>query len=255
MDFMSKKKVAWITGGGTGIGSELCKILTSKDWNVIISGRRLNKLKEIQKFDKQKITPLKLDISSKLDCENVKEKILKKFQNLDLIFLNAAAYNPGHLNIENMEIVKNVIDINLIGQMNCLSAVISVFRKQGSGHIVFVSSPAGYRGLPNAGVYGVSKSAITFLAESLYIEMLGSNIKVQVVNPGFVKTPMTDKNKFKMPFLMSAKDAAQRIYKKLSSKDFEIYFPKRLIIPMKILQILPNKIYFYIMKKITKFSQ
>ena len=198
---MSKNnKVAWITGGGTGIGSELCKILASKGWNVVISGRRLKKLKETQKFDKKRIISFKLDISSKSDCQNVKEKILKKFQNLDLIFLNAAAYNPGHLSFENMEIIRKVIDVNLIGQMNCLSAVMPVFTKQERGHIVFVSSPAGYRGLPNAGVYGVSKSAITFLAESLYIELLESNIKVQVVNPGFVKTPMTDKNKFKMPF-------------------------------------------------------
>ena len=84
--------------------------------------------------------------------------------------------------------------------------------------------------------------------------MLKFNIKVQVVHPGFVKTPMTDKNDFPMPFLMTSADAAKRIYKKLSSNDFEIYFPKRLIWPMKLLQILPYKIYFFVMKRITKFA-
>ena len=127
-------------------------------------------------------------------------------------------------------------------------------KKKRNGKIVFVSSPAGFRGLPNAGIYGVTKSAITFLAESLYIEMLKFNIKVQVVHPGFVKTPMTDKNDFSMPFLMTSADAAKRIYKKLSTNEFEIYFPKRLIWAMKLLQILPYKIYFFVIKKISKFA-
>ncbi len=127
-------------------------------------------------------------------------------------------------------------------------------KKKRNGKIVFVSSPAGFRGLPNAGIYGVTKSAITFLAESLYIEMLKYNIKVQVIHPGFVKTPMTDKNDFPMPFLMTSAEAAKRIYKILPTNVFEIYFPKRLIWPMKLLQILPYKIYFFLMKKITKFA-
>tara|TARA_Y100000589_G_C27155261_1_gene630559 strand:+ start:126 stop:890 length:765 start_codon:yes stop_codon:yes gene_type:complete len=247
-------KVAWITGGGTGIGKELTKLLANKGWTIVISGRRLDKLNEVKKFKKDKIVPIQLDISSKTQCKNVIKKILDKFKSIDLVFLNAAAYNPGHLDFSNLSSLENIIRVNITGQLNCLSFLMPHLKKKRNGKIVFVSSPAGFRGLPNAGIYGVTKSAITFLAESLHIEMLKFNIKVQVVHPGFVKTPMTDKNDFPMPFLMTSADAAKRIYKKLSSNDFEIYFPKRLIWPMKLLQILPYKIYFFVMKRITKFA-
>ena len=120
------------------------------------------------------------------------------------------------------------------------------------GHIVFVSSPAGYQGLPGGGFYGVTKSALTFLAETLNIEFHKSKIKVQVVNPGFVKTPMTDQNPFFMPFLRSPQNAAKKIYETLESKQFEIYFPKKLIIPMKLLRLLPYGIYFFLIKKLIK---
>ena len=168
------------------------------------------------------------------------------------MILNAAAYNPGHLDFNNLSKIKYVMDTNLMGQMNCISSVLPSMKKKNSGQIVFVSSPAGFKGLPNAGIYGITKSALTFLAESMYLELLQTKIKVQVVHPGFIKTPMTDKNAFPMPFLMTSENAARRIYKKLLSSDFEIYFPKRLIIPMKILSILPYKFYFFIMSKILK---
>ena len=147
---------------------------------------------------------------------------------------------------------KKVVDINLLGAINCLSPVAKEMQENKKGHIVFVSSPAGYQGLPGGGFYGVTKSALTFLAETLNIEFHKSKIKVQVVNPGFVKTPMTDQNPFFMPFLMSPQNAAKRIYKKLESKQFEIYFPKKLIIPMKLLSLLPYSIYFFLIKKLIK---
>ena len=97
--------------------------------------------------------------------------------------------------------------------------------------------------------FGVTKSALTFLAESLYLELQSENIFVQVVHPGFVRTPMTDKNEFFMPFLMTSEEAARRIFNGILSKKFEIAFPKRLIIPMKFLKILPNSLYFLLMKR------
>ena len=247
---MKKNKVAWVTGGGTGIGAELVKILVDNGWNVSISGRRIEKLREIEVYKKESISSFKLDITSEISCKNVAKKIIKKFNKIDLIILNAAAYNPGHLDFANLSKIKYVMDTNLMGQMNCISSVLPIMRRNNSGQIVFVSSPAGFKGLPNAGIYGITKSALTFLAESMYLELLKTNIKVQVIHPGFIKTPMTDKNTFPMPFLMSSENAAKKIYKKLSSYDFEIYFPKRLIIPMKILSILPYKLYFFIMSKI-----
>lgn len=248
----NNKKIAWVTGGGTGIGSEIVKILVRNNWKVVISGRRLEKLKLTKEYDKKNIIPLKLDVTSELECKNVVKEILSRFGKIDLIILNAAAYNPGHLNFQNLSKIKTVMDTNLMGQINCLSYVLPIMKKKNRGQIVFVSSPAGFKGLPNAGIYGVTKSALTFLAESMYLELLDYNIKIQVVHPGFIKTPMTDKNTFPMPFLMSANKAAKIIYKNLFSSKFEIYFPKRLIFPMKILSILPYKVYFFVMKRILK---
>ena len=249
---MKQSKVAWITGGGTGIGAELTKILVSNGWKVAVSGRRVDKLKGIEAFNQHNIFSYKLDVSSEKECKNVVKKIISNFGKIDLAILNAAAYNPGHLNFKNLSKIKSVVDTNLMGQIYCVSNVLPLMESNRSGHIVFVSSPAGFRGLPNAGIYGVTKSALTFLAESIYLESLDSSIKVQVIHPGFIKTPMTDKNTFPMPFLMSSKEAAKRIYKNLLTSNFEIYFPKRLIIPMKILSIIPYKLYFFIMSKVLK---
>lgn len=246
------KKVVWITGGGTGIGAKLAEIFADKNWIVIISGRRINKLKLIKKKNTQSIFIFKNDVASNKNCKNVTKKILDKFGKIDMLILNAAAYNPGHLNFDKIENAKKVLDTNIMGQINCVSNVLPRMKKLGSGSIIFISSPAGFRGLPNSGFYGVSKSALTFLAESLYLELKKENIKIKVVHPGFIKTPMTDKNDFPMPFLMSSSEAAKRIYKNLFNSCFEISFPKRLILPMKILSLLPYKVYFFLMDLILK---
>ena len=136
---MKKNKVAWVTGGGTGIGAELVKILVDNGWNVSISGRRIEKLREIEVYKKESISSFKLDITSEISCKNVAKKIIKKFNKIDLIILNAAAYNPGHLDFANLSKIKYVMDTNLMGQMNCISSVLPIMRRNNSGQIVFVS--------------------------------------------------------------------------------------------------------------------
>ena len=119
-----------------------------------------------------------------------------------------------------------------------------------------VSSIAGYRGLPNSTGYGPSKSALNNLAESLYFDFKRSNVRVCLVSPGFIKTPMTDKNDFKMPFLKTTEYAAEKIYDGLINKNvFEIHFPKSLTLILKILSFLPNKIYFGLIGKMTKYQK
>ena len=139
-----------------------------------------------------------------------------------------------------------------MGVINCLSTVVDEMKKRKNGHLIIVSSPAGYRGLPGAGIYGVTKSAVTFLAETIKLEYEKFNIKVQVVHPGFVKTPMTDKNNFKMPFLITSERAAKRIVEKIDSNNFEIYFPRRLVLIMKLLNFLPDKLYFHLIRKLVQ---
>ena len=115
---------------------------------------------------------------------------------------------------------------------------------------------AGYRGLPNSSGYGPSKAALINLAESLYFDFKKYNVKFSLISPGFIKTQLTDKNTFKMPFIKSTQFAADKIYKGLiKTSSFEITFPKELTILMKIFKILPNKIYLYLIEKSTKFQK
>ncbi len=245
----TKRKIAWITGGGTGIGKSLAIMLSKNNWKVVISGRRVAKLNEVKSFNPKNISVQILDIGSEKDCRKAVKRIESNYGFIDLVILNAAAYNPGRLDFEKLDIIKNVININLNGQINCLGACLPTMKKKKSGHVVFVSSPAGFRGLPNAGIYGVTKSALTFLSECLYLELKRYNIKVQVVLPGFIKTPMTDKNDFPMPFLMTADKAAAIIIENLNTERFEISFPKRLILTMKIMNVLPHRLYFFLINK------
>ena len=140
--------------------------------------------------------------------------------------------------------------------MNSIKAVEQYFRDKKNGIITIVSSIAGYRGLPNSTGYGPSKSALNNLAESLYFDFKRYNVRVCLVSPGFIQTPMTDKNDFKMPFLKTSEYAAEKIYDGLINKDvFEIHFPKSLTLILKILSFLPSRIYFNLIGKMTKYQK
>ena len=197
---------------------------------------------------------MKLDVSNPKQCENVTKLIFKNFGFIDIIVLNAATYNPGPLDVLDLGKIKKIIEINILGPVNCFAPVLENMKKKSKGHLIFMSSPAGFRGLPGAGIYGVTKSALTFLAETLKIDYDKYKIKVQVIHPGFVKTPMTDQNKFQMPFLMTAEKASKIITQKIFTNTFEISFPKRLIIPMKIMKLLPSPIYFFLTKYFVKLN-
>ena len=146
--------------------------------------------------------------------------------------------------------------MNFFGTLNSIKAVEQYFKNKKEGIITIVSSIAGYRGLPNSTGYGPSKSALNNLAESLYFDFKRSNVRVCLVSPGFIKTPMTDKNDFKMPFLKTTEYAAEKIYEGLINKNvFEIHFPKSLTFILKILSFLPSKIYFGLIGKMTKYQK
>ena len=142
------------------------------------------------------------------------------------------------------------METNFFGTLNCIMAVNSYFREQKSGHISLVSSVAAYRGLPAASGYCASKSALTSLAESLYFDFKRCGVRVSIISPGFIKTPMTDKNKFPMPMIKSPEFAAEKIFIGLTKKNaFEIHFPKPFTIMMKLLKIMPNWIYLLVAEK------
>ena len=249
------KKTIWITGGSTGIGKALAVKFADQGWNVAISARRENLLKEIS--DKyENIYDFPLDVTNKSKCKEVFEKIKNKFENIDICFFSTGTWNPKKEKDIDIEQIEDVFKVNFFGTLNSIKAVEEYFKNKKNGVIAIVSSIAGYRGLPNSTGYGPSKSALNNLAESLYFDFKRSNVRICLVSPGFIKTPMTDKNDFKMPFLKTTDYAANKIYDGLINKNiFEIHFPKSLTLILKLLSFLPSKIYFGLLSKMTKYQK
>ena len=249
------KKIIWITGGSTGIGKALAIKFASKGWNVAISARRENLLKEISD-NNENIYGFPLDVTDKLKCKEVFEQIKNKFGGVDICFFSTGTWNPIKEKDLDVKQIEDVFKVNFFGTLNSIKAVEEYFKTKKRGIITIVSSIAGYRGLPNSTGYGPSKSALNNLAESLYFDFKRSNVRVCLVSPGFIKTPMTDKNDFKMPFLKTTEYAAEKIYDGLINKNiFEIHFPKSLTLILKVLSFLPSKIYFGLVGKMTKYQK
>ena len=249
------KKTIWITGGSTGIGKALAIKFANEGWNVAISARRESLLEEISnKYEN--ISSFPLDVTKKENCKEVFNLIKNKFESIDICFFSTGTWDPKKEKDIDVEQIENVFKVNFFGTLNSIKAVEEYFKNKKSGTITIVSSIAGYRGLPNSTGYGPSKSALNNLAESLYFDFGRSNVRVCLVSPGFIKTPMTDKNDFNMPFLKTPEYAAEKIYDGLVNKNsFEIHFPKSLTMILKILGFLPNKIYFGLISKLTKYQK
>ena len=249
------KKTIWITGGSTGIGKALAIKFASKGWNVAVSARRTELLTELSN-DYENISSFPLDVTNKTQCKEVFEIIKNKYENLDICFFSTGTWNPIKEKDIDVEQIENVFKVNFFGTVNTIKSVEQYFKERKSGTITIVSSIAGYRGLPNSTGYGPSKSALNNLAESLYFDFKRYGVRICLVSPGFIKTPMTDKNDFKMPFLKTTEYAAEKIYDGLINKNiFEIHFPKSLTLILKFLSFLPSKIYFGLIGKMTKYQK
>jgi len=251
-------KIIWITGGSSGIGFATAKKFIKENWKVVISSSNLKKLKNAEKqifnySENKNIFSYKCDISKRDEVHQTIELIEKEVGPINLALLNAAAYSPNKdqdFQINNYELL---IDVNLKGTLYCIETLKNVMLQRKKGHIAIVSSPVGYRGLPTAGAYGLTKAGLINLAESMFFDFKKYGIKISVINPGFIESDSTNLNSFPMPFLKSATYAANKIFLGLTkSYKFEIIFPFVFLFILKIGRILPYKIYFYLIKKITK---
>ena len=246
----NQKKI-WVTGASSGIGRAVAEKFAKEGWKVAVSARREEILNEMSK--NENIFSFPLDVTNFDNCKSTFDKILKQFGNIDICFLCSGTYDPKKEQEINIEQNKFVMNVNYFGTLNCVKSVEQYFKKEKKGDISIVSSIAGYRGLPNSSGYGPSKAALTNFAESIYFDFKKYNVKVSVVSPGFIKTPLTDKNEFPMPFLRSPEFAADKIYKGLiKSNSFEIDFPKQLTLTLKFLRILPYKIYLFLVDNLVK---
>ena len=246
----NQKKI-WVTGASTGIGKAVAEKFSKEGWKVAISARREELLKDIAKDNN--IFAYPLDVTNENKVDEIFKKILEDFKSIDLCIFNAGTYDPKLEKEINPEQIRKTMEVNFFGVVNCVKSVEEYFKNKKNGHISIVSSIAGYRGLPNSSGYGPSKAALSNLTESLYFDFKKYNIKISLISPGFIKTPMTDKNKFRMPFIKSPEFAAEKIYNGLvKSNAFEITFPKQLTTLFKFFKVLPNRMYLFLISKLVK---
>ena len=243
----NQKKV-WVTGASRGIGKAVAEKFAKENWKVAISARRVELLNKIAK--NENIFAYPMDVTDQSRTEETFKKILKDFGKLDLCIFSSGTYERKSEKGLNVDNVKKVIEVNFLGIVGCVKAVQEYFQNKKSGHISIVSSPVGYRGLPKSSGYTASKASLNNFTQGMYFDFKKFNVRVTLISPGFIKTALTDKNDFKMPFLKDTNYAAEKIYDGLvNKKSFEIIFPPQIAFIYKIFQILPNKVYNYLINK------
>ncbi|MGH8378044.1 MAG: SDR family NAD(P)-dependent oxidoreductase [Gammaproteobacteria bacterium] len=242
------KKVAWITGGGSGIGRALVLRLAREGWTVAVSGRRLEALEESARLADGNIHAYPLDVTDLDAMRKTISRIESELGPAQLAVFSAGLGEFVKLDDFRAETFADHMRVNYLGVVNGIDAVLPAFRKRRAGHIVMVASLAGYRGVPRAAAYAPTKAALINLAESLHFDLEREGIEISVCNPGFVATPMTEGNRFPMPFLMSVDQAAEALYRGILKHKFEIAFPKRFAMILKLFRCLPYALYFPIVR-------
>lgn len=238
----------WVIGASSGIGEAFARHCHQKGARVVISARRADMLSALAETMPGSYA-VPVDVASTESMTAAFESLSDQEILPDLVVFCAGTYDPGGLKILNADAATVHMNINYIGAIRTIEAVLPMFKERGTGHLALVSSLTGYRGLPNAAHYGPTKAALINLTETLYPEFQRLGLDLTIINPGFVKTPMTDRNTFTMPFLISAEEAADHMWTGLSEKRFEIAFPAPLVRRLKALRLLPYRLYFRIMKR------
>jgi NAD(P)-dependent dehydrogenase (short-subunit alcohol dehydrogenase family) len=243
-------QVVWLVGASSGIGRALAEKLHAEGAHVVVSARSADNLAEFeQRFPGS--VGLPLDATDRASMQSAMRRILSLYGHLDLAMYCAGHYKALRADAFDLDEMLKHQNINVVGALHLLDVVLPVFSKQHRGHLSLISSVAGFRGLPQGLAYGPTKAALINLAETLYLDMRPLGIGVSLVNPGFVETPLTAQNKFKMPALISTQEAAQAILKGWSRGQFEIHFPKRFTRWMKALRHLPYGLYFGVVRRFT----
>ena len=244
-------QTAWVTGASSGIGRELALQLATKNIKVFASARRTDKLKILSSLN-DNIYPISMDVSQINDVRKKTNFFLEDDNFPDLIILNAGVsklFTIDKIEESYQEIVRSM-DVNYFGVINCLAVLLPSMIKRKRGHIAVMASVAGYRGLPNSLAYSPTKAALINLVEILRTELTPIGITVSVINPGFVDTDATRINKFRMPKMVSVEYAAEKILRDLKKLKYEIAFPFGFTFFIKFLRILPNSLYFFIIRRL-----
>ena len=230
-------KRVWVIGASTGIGGETARLLLQKGARVALSARRAPELAAIAGGHPNAIVAV-ADIVEHASVLAARDLIFSQWQGIDLVLVVAGGYNEMRADEFDLAVANRLLDLNVRGVLNCLDAVLPTLLRQGTGGLGIVGSVAGYSGLPKALIYGPTKAAIINLCESLYLDLRPRGIAAYMINPGFVKTPLTAHNDFKM-------------VAGLERGEFHIHFPKRFTNWLRLARLLPYRWYFALIHKVT----
>jgi short-subunit dehydrogenase len=239
----------WVIGASTGIGAALARELINAGARVALSARSRERLVALAAGSDAVVAPL--DITDRAAVRAVASTVRAALGALDLVIVVAGTHSPMSADRFDLDRAEQLLAVNLHGPLNCLDAVLPTLLAQRTGGIALVASVAGYRGLPQALIYGPSKAALIHLAEGLYLDLRKAGIGVYLVNPGFVDTPLTQRNEFAMPALMTADKAARRTLDGIAAGRFEIHYPRRFTFWLKLLRLLPYPAYFWAVRRFT----
>lgn len=248
-------QIAWITGASSGIGKELALALARQGWRVAMSSRSADKLDAvIEQADaglRDKLVSYPVDVTDSGAVQDLARRIDQELGPIGLCIFNAGDYEPMPLAYFDVALFRRLMEVNYLGVIDGIAAVMPLMFARRAGQILITASVAGYRGLPLAAPYGASKAALINMAESLRTEFAERGVQLRVINPGFVKTPLTAKNTFSMPVLITPEEAAAAVLRELDGDHFEITFPKTFTYLLKLLRCLPYRVYFPIIKRMT----
>jgi short-subunit dehydrogenase len=243
-------KRVWIIGASSGIGAETARKLLARGTRLAMSARNREGLQTMA-IGHPEVLILPFDIVDHDSVIAARDKILAQWGGIDLVLVVAGTYNKMSSDDFDLAVANRMVDINLLGTLNCLDAVLPTLIGQGKGGIGIVASIAGLSGLPQALIYGPTKAALINLCESLYLDLHPRGISVYLINPGFVATPLTANNDFAMPALISAEVAAHELLHGIERGEFHIHFPKRFTNWLRLLRLLPYCWYFWLIHKVT----
>lgn len=241
-------KTVWIIGASTGIGRATATALHQQGAKVVVSARKADALNSFVQQHPGSLA-LALDATDGAAIQTATGQLLNQ-GSLDCVMYCAGHYSAMRADALDLPDMLRHVEVNYVGALKVLDAVLPALIARGRGHISLVGSVAGYRGLPQSLAYGPTKAALINLAETLYSDLHAKGLGVSIINPGFVATPLTAANEFNMPALLTPEQAAQAILAGWAQGLFEIHFPKRFTLWLKLLRILPNRLFFNLVRKV-----
>ena len=245
----------WITGASSGIGRALALEMARRGFAVAATARDAAALASLAAEGGGKIAAFPGDVTDQAAMDAIVPAIEAALGPIQIAVLNAGIYLPVRALPFEHDKFRKSFDVNLMGTVNGLGAIIPAMVARRRGQIWITSSVAGYGGLPTSAAYGATKAGLINLAASLWLDLKLADVHVGVINPGFVDTPATAKNPFEMPFLMKVEDAATRIADGFAKPRFEITFPRRFAFLLKAMNLLPYDWYLNLTFRNTKWGE